>query len=177
MIHMNNLKKIVGLFTLFVFSVAGIKSSDASTQQPSETLLAQRCSGGVRPINYARVTTKKGTNLLVRNGPNGRIIGKIPSGWAVVPVRRDRTGKWTRIKAANYANAIYDVNDNYGYGNAPEFRTGWVSTAFLKPIGRFCEKPIAMIRMQMQALFGNQSILVNEDWLQKGDRISRAITE
>lgn len=169
---MNSWKRIFSMITLFVFSVAGVETSVASVKQNSKP--AQKCPEGKSPYNYVRVTTKAGSPLNVRNKPNGKIIGKIPSKWTIVPVKKDPTGKWTRIQFAKYAGYAFEVTE-YGFVTAPEFRTGWVATEFLKPLGKFCEKPLAMLRMQMNALFGNQSILVNEDWVQRGDRISRAI--
>ncbi|MBF2067705.1 MAG: SH3 domain-containing protein [Calothrix sp. C42_A2020_038] len=169
---MSNWKRIFSFVTLFIFSVAGVQTSAASVKQNRKP--PQKCDQGKSPYDYVRVTTKQGSQLNVRNSPNGRIIGQIPNNWAIVPVRKDSTGKWTRIQFASYAGYAFDVNE-YGFASAPRFRTGWVASEFLKPLGKFCEKPVAMLRMQINALFGNQSIVVNEDWVQRGDRISRAI--
>jgi hypothetical protein len=85
-------------------------------------------------------------------------------------VRKDATGRWTNI----ISHFIDDVGP-VGFANAPRFRNGWVSTSFLRALGRFCDKPMELMRSDLNTLSGTKKILVNEDWVQMGDRISRAI--
>lgn len=167
-------QKAIAFITLLFLSVFGIKPA-ATTATPTQlenspALLAQSCPYGDKKLSYTRVTTRDGDDLLVRSSPNGRIVGAIPSGWAVVPVKKDTTGRWVRI-TSQYG----DINADPGFASAPYFRTGWVAAAYLKPIGQLCEKPVSFMRTQMQGLFGSKKVLVNEDWVQIGDRISRSL--
>ncbi len=185
---MSNWKRALTSITLTLLSLIGVKTVSATTTTPkatqpeelgitssfnnSETLLAQTCSNQTRhksPRPYSRVTTQGGT-VNVRSGPNGRVIGSIPNGWQVITVRKDATGRWTNI----ISHFIDDVGP-VGFANAPRFRNGWVSTSFLRALGRFCDKPMELMRSDLNTLSGTKKILVNEDWMQMGDRISRAI--
>jgi hypothetical protein len=120
---------------------------------------------------YVRIVTKQGDPLRVRSAPNGAVIGAIPSGWAVVPVRRDRTGRWLRI--TSHFGEVTEKDMPYGFGSAPHFRTGWVSAQFVKNLGTFCEKPQEVSQLQQTDLVADQDILVQEDWLALGDRIAQ----
>lgn len=165
-----NWKKALALLTVSILSVMGVKSTSATTATP-ETQLAQSCSPNLRhstPASYARVTLQRGT-LNIRSSPNGRVIGSVPNGWQVLTLRKDTTGRWTRI-----TSHLGDVGPN-GFVSAPNFREGWVSTSLLRNLGRFCGKPLELQRSALSALSGNKKILVNEDWVQRGDRIASAI--
>ena len=113
---------------------------------------------------YAQVITDNDP-LSLRETPGGRIIGVIPSGWAVVTLEQSPDGQWTR------------VTNQYGYiGNYtfdyPEQDSAWVSSRYLEDLGEFCEKPIAMVQTTLTAAAQAQEYLANEDWLQLGDRIA-----
>ncbi len=178
----SNWKSAIAFITLTFLSLIGVKTASATTVtadttqpetqsstpflNPGETLLAQSCPRGATKSPYARVTTQQGASLNIRSSPNGRIIGAVPNGWAVVPGRKDPTGRWT------YLN--YGTNDRYN--SAPRLRSGWVSTAFLRQLGSFCEKPVSMMRSNLKALSGTKQVLVHEDWVQMGDRIASGIS-
>lgn len=168
-------KKAVTFITLML-SLCGFKSTfaTAATSEESNRILAQSYPYGDKRLPYAKVRTKQGDPLNVRSRPNGRIIGKIPDGWAVVTVRKDSTGKWVRI-TTHYGDVseFEDIN----YASAPSFRTGWVSADYLKQLGRFCEKPVSFMRSNMNGLFANKQVMINEDWLEIGDRISKSIAK
>jgi hypothetical protein len=114
---------------------------------------------------YARVVTES-TPLRIRATPNGRVIGAVPRGWAVVVVAQDSTGQWTKI-----TSHFGDVGE-MGFGSAPNFRDGWVATRFLSNLGQFCEKPMAMGVAPLMAV-QTQTEVNPVDWLQLGDRIAQ----
>lgn len=176
-------KKVVAFITLTLLSLIGVKTTLATTTtpeatqpealsatfNPNETLLGQSCPYGDSRSPYARVTTRQRDPLNIRSTPNGRVIGSVPSGWAVVVGRKDQTGRWTYLDYGTYYRYP-------SYVSAPTLRSGWVSTAFLKPLGQLCEKPGREVSMNLSALLGNET-LVHEDSLQIGDRISRALPQ
>lgn len=168
-------------------SVIGVKTAFATTkiskatiaEKPSltppqsngEMELAQACpneSQHESPRPYARVTTQ-GDPLNIRSSPNGRIIGSVPNRWQVVTLNRDATGKWTRI--TSHFGDVAPI----GFLSAPRFRDGWVSTALLKNLGRFCDKPMNLMRSELKTLSERKKLLLHEDWVQMGDRISRSV--
>lgn len=137
----------------------------------SEMEIAQACptdSPHESPRLYARVNMRRGT-LNIRSSPNGRIIGSVPNRWQVIVLNRDKTGQWSRI-----TSHFGDVSP-VGFASAPDFRDGWVATAYLKDLGKFCDKPINLMRSDLTPLSETKKILVHEDWVQMGDRISRSI--
>ena len=182
----SNWKSAIAFITLTFLSLLGVKTASATivtadTTQPEtqsstpflnsgETLLAQTCPYGGRKSPYARVTTQQGASLNIRSSPNGRIIGAVPNGWAVVPGRKDPTGRWTYLDYGTYYRYPSFIS-------APTLRSGWVSTAFLRQLGSFCEKPVSMMRSNLKALSGTKQVLVNEDLVQMGDRIASRIPE
>ena len=136
-----------------------------------EMELAQACSNESQhesPRPYARVTTQ-GDPLNIRSSPNGRIIGSVPNRWQVVTLNRDVTGKWTRI-----TNHVGDMGP-MGFVSAPRFRNGWVSTTHLKNLGRFCDKPMNLMRSELKTLSERKKLLIHENWVEMGDRISRSV--
>lgn len=184
---MSNWKKALAFITLILLSVMGVKTTSAytktakATQQEeirpvksrknNETLLSQRCPESYQKLEtYGRVITRAGNTLNIRSKPNGKIIGEVPSGWAVVMGGMDATRRWVRI------TSHLGESGELIYASAPKFRRGgWVAREFMRPLGRLCEKPMSMMRLDMNALSGEKKILVNEDWTQLGDRISKAI--
>lgn len=186
----NKWKQIFGLITLIFLSFLGVKTASGSTLKPpgtqeqenssrlllknQESLLAQTCSRDSiykSPRPFARVTTQ-GDPLSIRSTPNGKIVSVVPNRWEVIPIRKDATGKWT------YITSHYGTPGSNGFANAPRFRRdGWVSTAYLKALGRFCDKPANLRNSQLDTLSANQNLLINEDWVQRGDRIAKAITK
>lgn len=180
---MKNFKKILTFITWVCLALLGIKPAIATTTTPktsqaeelnqtsslnnnNQTLLAQRCTN---PKPYAKVITKSGS-LNVRSAPNGKIIGSIPRGWAVVVGNKDLTGKWMRV-TSHLGDPDYSSN-RLLFASAESFRGGWVAVEFLKPLGKFCEKPISLLQIEKKALLEEKEILVNEDWVAIGDRIA-----
>jgi hypothetical protein len=160
-------KQAIAAIALTVLSLLGLKTATAATSSESLDradlrLSQQNCPD---PEYYARVITDTDP-LSVRSTPNGQAIGAIPKGWAVVTNGKDSTGDWTHI-----TSHFGDIG-SYGFGNAPNFREGWVSTRFLRPLGRYCYKPISLLNIPSR-LFGGSSVVVHEDWTQRGDRFSR----
>lgn len=146
------------------------QTETASVLPDQPTTTAQNsCPYGGAPRLFARVTTSS-TALNVRTSPNGRIVGAIPKNWEVVVVDRDRTGQWTRIK--NHFDI--DMSRFSAFGSAEAFRDGWVSSRFLRDLGRFCDKPYND-RFSLKALLGYPQALIRGDWLQWGDRIAKSI--
>ncbi len=175
------------LITAMFLSVIGVKTTVATTTNPKatqsetpsltpplskeETKLAQACPPDslhktFRP--YAKVTTQR-TPLNIRSSPNGRIIGSVPKGWSVVTLNTDATGQWTRI--TSHFGDVAPI----GFASAPGFREGWVSTTYLEDIGTFCDKPMSLTRSELKTLSASKKLLIHEDWVQMGDRISRSI--
>jgi hypothetical protein len=180
-------KEAFTLITAMFLSVIGVKTAFATTkiskatvaEKPSltppqsngETQLAQACpneSHHQSPRPYARVTTQ-GDPLNIRSSPNGRIIGSVPNRWEVVTLNRDATGKWTRI--TSHFGDVAPI----GFASARRFSEGWVSTAHLKNLGRFCDKPMNLMRSELKTLSETKKLLIHEDWVEMGDRISRSI--
>jgi hypothetical protein len=93
------------------------------------------------------------------------VIGAVQAAGEVITLGRDSSGAWVRI-----------TTDIHGYGpesfiSAPYLRDGWVSAAFLRNLGRFCDKPYNL-RMQSQAaVFGDRTV-EQQDWLQMADAIA-----
>jgi len=114
---------------------------------------------------YARVITERDP-LRIRATPNGRVIGSVPKGWAVVVLERDASGQWTRI-TSHFGQYTTDPE----FASAPYFQDGWVSSQFLRTLGDFCEKPMAM---GVAPLFSSMTITPNADWLALGDDIALA---
>ncbi|MEO0491132.1 MAG: SH3 domain-containing protein [Cyanobacteria bacterium J06659_2] len=163
-----------------VFSLVGIKSAAAtesfhptplsSDAQFNASLIAQEaCLREYQERQpYARVITEDDP-LLVRATPNGRVIGAIPKGWAVVTLELNSNGQWTRI--TSHWGEVTE-SDGTLFGSAPDFRSGWVATRYLEDLGEFCEKPMAMLESSLAASAQAQQYIANEDWLQLGDRIA-----
>lgn len=157
------LTALLGLLLSFV----GIRPAPAvpPTNPDSSSPLAQAAcpeSWQTRKT-YARVITA-GDPLRIRATPNGRPIGSVPRGWTVVVQGRDASGQWTKI-----TSHFGDVS--IGFASAPDLRAGWVATRFLRTLGDFCEKPMAM------GLMGSPTALATPaaaDWLTLGDEIARA---
>ncbi|MEM9540838.1 MAG: hypothetical protein AAGA60_15195 [Cyanobacteria bacterium P01_E01_bin.42] len=155
-------KQAIAVITFVILSLFGSKATLASSESANRDryLSQQSCP---RPRHYARVITTDDP-LSVRSTPNGDPIGSIPQGWAVVTNGKDSTGDWTHV-TSHHGSGDYFVN-------APRFRTGWVSTRFLRPLGRYCYKPTALLKLP-GLLFGGSFVTVQEDWTQRGDRLSR----
>lgn len=113
---------------------------------------------------YARVVTERDP-LRIRATPNGRVIGAVPKGWAVVVLERDASGRWTRI-TSHFEESTDEVN----IASAPYFRNGWVATQFLRNLGDFCEKPMTM---GVAPLVSSMPSNPNADWLALGDEIAQ----
>ena len=118
------------------------------------------------PDFYARVTAQQG--LQVYSRPNGGVIGLIPNGWTVITVRRDATGRWTRITSHKGDN----VGTHSRFDSAPLFRSGWVVSSALENLGFHCEKPISSLSIHLNANQVGRPLRVQENWLKMGDRIA-----
>jgi hypothetical protein len=116
------------------------------------------------PQRYFRGISQ--ASIDVYSNPNGRAIGLIPSGWAVIVVGRDSSGRWARI-TSHFGD---DVGTHSRFISAPLFRPGWVISSSLEDLGLHCEKPISSISINLQAK--SNFLQVQEDWLQLGDRIA-----
>lgn len=115
---------------------------------------------------YARVITERDP-LRIRATPNGRVIGSVPKGWAVVVLERDPSGQWTRI-----TSHFGEYTDDALMISAPDFRNGWVSSQFLRHLGDFCGKPMSMDLVTPLVSAATDS--PNADWLALGDDIALA---
>lgn len=124
------------------------------------------CQYGGFPQYYSRVTTN-GDSLRIRATPAGRVIGAAPNGWSVVVLEWSRNGVWARI-----TSHFGDVGP-YGFASAEYFRDGWVSAAYLKDLGRFCDKPPVVGQRVEPELFGEAAIEVQGDWLALGDALAK----
>jgi len=160
--EMSAWKRAIAAIFVTLLSWLGIQaqSGAAQTSQPetaAETL-AQSCSD---PQDYARVTTES-TPLNVRSKPGGAVIGAIPRNWAVIVQGKDSTGRWTRV-----TSHFGDIGE-YGFASAPNFRTGWVATRYLRPLGKFCQKPEPVGNLEQS----NPNAL--NDWNLLGDAIARS---
>ncbi len=157
-------KRAIAAIALAFLSLLGWKTAATASESPANReihLSQQTCPN---PQFYARVITDADP-LSVRSTPNGGVIDSIPQGWAVVTNGKDSTGNWTHI--TNHFGNI----GLFGFASAPNFREGWVSTRFLRPLGRYCYKPTAFLKFP-SLLFGGSPAMVGEDWLQRGDRFS-----
>jgi hypothetical protein len=166
-------KSALSFIAFFILSVLGAKPNTATAIMPNadtqaeiasnETILTQACPYNNPRLRYGRVATQDGDDLYIRSRPNGKVIGAVPFGWAVVTVKRDATNQW-----------VY-IDEQYPSGSAPDLTRGWVAAKFIKPLGRFCEKPRAFIRTNMHGLFANKQVLVNEHWVQMSDRLADSL--
>lgn len=145
-----------------LLSVLGLKPApavalpDVDAPQP---LAQANCSE-----TYARVITERDP-LRIRATPNGRVIGAVPSGWAVVVLERDPSGQWTRI-----TSHFGEGTDDAIMISAPDFRNGWVASRFLRHLGDFCGKPMAM---GVAPLVSQMTSTPQADWLALGDEIAQ----
>lgn len=164
-------KSVLSFIVLVILSVVSNKPSSATaktlevppTNISNNEILAQACPYNNPRLRYGRVATQDGDDLYIRSRPNGKVIGAVPFGWAVVTVKRDATNKW-----------IY-IDEPYPSGSAPALTRGWVAAKFIKPLGRFCEKPRAFIRTNMNGLFASSQVLVNENWIRMSDRLASSL--
>lgn len=160
------LKQCQGAVLAFVgvlLSVFGLKPAPAVALPDVDTpqsLAQANCSE-----TYARVITERDP-LRIRATPNGRVIGAVPSGWAVVVLERDPSGQWTRI-----TSHFGEYTDDVLMISAPDFRNGWVSTRFLRNLGDFCGKPMSMDLLSplVSAATGSHQA----DWLALGDELAQ----
>jgi hypothetical protein len=128
-------------------------SSDMPNLLPNVVLASRRCpeiagrnrsglevySAGKFSQRWAQVSTRSGS-LNIRSAPNGRVIGRIPSGWQVIVGRYDTSKRWAYIYS-KYGDTGY----TYAFMSAPGFRrAGWVSVDYLVPLGQSCAKPLEL---------------------------------
>ena len=158
------------LFTLLVGSLASLgQSAHAESNAHLLAQVVQPCEYDGFPDYYSRITTNDGDSLRVRATPDGRVIGDIPDGWAVVVLEWSRNGAWARV-TSHFGNM-----GNMGFGSAPRFREGWVSAAYLKDIGRSCNKPDSVGQLLQPQLFGERPVEVQTDWLALGDALAEML--
>lgn len=165
-------KSVISFIVLVILSVVSNKPNSATAKtlkvpptniSNHKTILAQACPYNNPRLRYGRVSTQDGDDLYIRSRPNGKLIGAVPFGWAVVTVKRDATNQW-----------IY-IDEPYPSASAPALTRGWVAAKFIKPLGRFCEKPRAFIRTNMNGLFASSQVLVNENWIRMSDRMASSL--
>ncbi|MBD2465153.1 SH3 domain-containing protein [Oscillatoria sp. FACHB-1407] len=172
-------KKAFAVF-VSVVSTLGIKlpvgataltiSQSDSTDPPAgeDVPLAQACPEGQTRQLYARVTTRDpngSLNIRSRPSTGGAVIGSVPNRWEVVVIEREPSGQWARI------TSHWGDPHPYGFGSAPDFREGWVSASFLRTLGRFCDKPSDPYSLIQPELFGDRTVVVQDDWLETADHI------
>ncbi|MDX2213426.1 MAG: SH3 domain-containing protein [Oculatellaceae cyanobacterium bins.114] len=176
-------KKTFAVFASVGFSALGIKlpaeaiTLSVSQSESNDTLaddmpLAQACPDGQTRQLFARITTRDpngSLNIRSRPSASGAIIGSVPSGWEVVVVEREPSGRWARI--TGHWGDPYP----YGFGSAPDFREGWVSTSFLRTLGRLCDKPSDPYSLLQPELFGDRTVMLQEDWLEVADQVSASL--
>lgn len=149
-----------------VFLAGAIASLGQSAQAEEIAQVIRGCEYGDFPQYYSRIQTNQGDPLRVRATPAGRVIGSIPDGWAVVVLEWTRNGVWARV-TSHFGNV-----GPYGFASAEYFREGWVSAAYLKDLGRFCDKPAAVAQLVQPEVFGAQPVEVQGDWLALGDALA-----
>jgi len=164
--HLMFLKQCQGVLLAVVgvlLSVFGLKPAPAvalTVVDAPQPIAQAACPRWQTRQTYARVITER-YPLLIRATPNGRVIGSVPKGWAVVVLGRDASGQRTRI-TSHFGQARFD--------SAPYFRDGWVSSRFLRNLGDFCEKPMAM---GVAHLVSQRTSTPQSDWLALGDEIAQ----
>lgn len=155
------------LAMLTVSAIAGLGQAVQAHESAEQIAQVVRgCEYGGFPQYYSRVTTNQGDPVRVRATPAGRTIGSIPDGWSVVVLEWTRNGVWARV-----TSHFGDVS-GYGFASAEYFRDGWVSAAYLKDLGRFCDKPSAVAQLVQPEVFGAQPVEVQGDWLALGDALA-----
>jgi hypothetical protein len=128
--------------------------------------VVQSCQYDGFPKYYSRIRTKTNDPLRVRASANGKVIGAIPNKWAIVVLEWSRNGVWAKV------TSHHGDPGQRGFGNAPDFREGWVAAAYLEDLGRFCEKPESVAQLVQPQLFGAQPVEVQSDWLAMGDALA-----
>ncbi len=146
----------------FSFPISGLKIAQSSNI--NSTQIAQAACNN--PSAYGKVTKERGLEVYSR--PNGGIVGSIPKDWVVIAVRKDATGRWTRI-TSHFGDS---VGTHARFGSAPLFRSGWVVSSSLENLGFHCQKPVSSLSINLQANQVGRSLKVQENWLSMGDRIA-----
>jgi Bacterial SH3 domain len=129
--------------------------------------VVQGCQYGDFPKYYSRIRTNNSDPLRVRASANGKVIGSIPHGWAVVVLEWSRNGVWAKVTSHHGGGRFGPV-----FSSAPDFQEGWVAAAYLEDLGRFCEKPESVAQLAAPNLFGAQPVEVQSDWLAMGDALA-----
>jgi hypothetical protein len=140
----------------------------AANRSQQVAQVVRSCESGDFPKYYSRITTKNRDPLRVRSTPSGKVIGAVPHGWAIVVLEWSRNGVWAKV------TSHHGDPGQYGFGNAPDFREGWVAAAYLEDLGRFCQKPESVAQLVQPQLFGAQPVEVQSDWLAMGDVLAAA---
>lgn len=153
---------LIGNQRAFSFPDIGFKIAQSSNTN-SKQIAQAACNN---PMPYAKVMAQQGLDVYSR--PNGGVIGLIPNGWTIIPIKRDSTGRWTRITG--------HFGDNVGthsrFSSAPLFRPGWVVSSSLENLGFHCEKPVSSLSINLHANQVERPLKVQENWLSMGDRIA-----
>ena len=142
------------------------ENSQVSRQLYAQTV--QLCDRGEFPKAFVRINTSSGDPLRVREEPAGAQIGLIPDGWAVRVLEWSRNGYWVKV-TGHYGSA-----PRFGFGNAPDFREGWVSAGYVEDEGRLCSKPRAVGQLVQPEVFGAEPVEVQSDWLAMGDVLAES---
>ncbi len=141
--------------------------AQAAAASPQVAQVVRGCEYGGFPKYYSRIRTNNNDPLRVRASANGKVIGAIPNGWAVVVLEWSRNGAWAKV-TSHFGDARFEPN----FGSAPDFREGWVAAAYLEDLGRYCEKPESVAQLAQPDLFGAQPVQVQSDWLAMGDALA-----
>jgi Bacterial SH3 domain len=153
-----------------VLLLSGLIVSLGPKAQAAEALQVAQVVRGCQydgfPKYYSRIRTNNNDPLRVRAAANGKVIGAVPNGWAVVVLEWSRNGVWAKV------TSHHGDPGQYGFGNAPDFREGWVAAAYLEDLGRFCEKPESVAQLVQPNLFGAAPVEVQSDWLAMGDALA-----
>ena len=131
----------------------------------------QRCEDDRYPSFYARVATNR-EPLTVRLAPNSTVVGSIPKNWEVIVYEWSNDGAWARVSHHFSRYGGYQPNSRPLFANAPDFSSGWVSAAYLKDIGRFCDKPANLASLLQPEVLGSKPVEVQGDWLAAADSLA-----
>lgn len=131
----------------------------------------QRCDDERYPSFYARIATNRDP-LTVRLAPNGTVIGSIPKNWEVIVYEWSDDGAWARVSHHFSRYGGYQPNSRPRFASAPDFSSGWVSAAYLKDIGRFCDKPANLASLVQPEVLGSKPMEVQGDWLAAADSLA-----
>ncbi|MFK8186082.1 MAG: SH3 domain-containing protein [Phormidesmis sp.] len=146
--------------SLFVLVLGALSATHAHAEERHAQVVSPCPFGSRYPDYYVRITTNDGDPLRVRSSPNGTVIGAAENGWNVRLLEWSRDGAWVRILSPW---------DSPNLSATPYGREGWVSAAYVKEVGRFCEKPRGVGQLVQPEVLGAAPVQVQGDWLAAAD--------